>query len=290
MESFVMPDTVPAWIDLLGAALGALLAIFLPIELFKRWRAGRLNRSSILEMLASISPLIPTLMINSLVIGFITLVFGIAASLQPWSIKTTPFTAVLAVLLVDFLYYIDHRCGHRIRLYWAISHSVHHSSPQYDQTTGLRISFIDGFLSPWFYLPAVMIGFDPMLVAASLGFILAYQQWIHTETIGKLRWLDPWLNTPSNHRVHHGSQPQYLDKNYGAVLMVWDRLFGSYEPENEPVQYGLTQAIGSHHPIAVHFCEWIRLWRDLCSVKNFRELLLILWREPDWWHRYQSSH
>ncbi len=284
------PDAfIPSWIENnLSAAFSLVFIVLLPFELWRRHRTGKLTRASLLELGASSSPLILTIITGGLTLAFITTLFAFAAKFALWQINTTISTAVLAIVLIDFLYYIDHRCGHVIRAYWAISHSVHHSSNQYDQTTGFRISFIDGFLSPWFYLPAVLIGFHPLLVGAALSFILAYQQWIHTETIGKISWLDPWLNTPSNHRVHHGSQPQYLDKNYGAVLMLWDRLFGTYEPEVEPVIYGLTQPINSHNPWKVHMCELLRLVADLRRTSSWRNRVLYLLHPPGW-HPTESA-
>jgi sterol desaturase/sphingolipid hydroxylase (fatty acid hydroxylase superfamily) len=144
----------------------------------------------------------------------------------------------------------------------------------------LRISAIDGFLSPWFYTPALLIGFHPLLVVASFGLILAYQQWIHTETIGKLGWFDRVFNSPSNHRVHHGSQPQYLDKNYGAILIIWDRLFGTYEPEGEPVVFGLTEPLGTANPLAVHFSEAVKLVKDPVAARSWRVRLKLLVLPP----------
>lgn len=273
------------WIERIGAWgewMGWLGLLFLPVELWRRKRRGTLTWESGKEMLASTAPLVPTLALGGVVIGFIVGLYSYAATLSPWQHETSALSACLCVLLVDFLYYWDHRAGHRIRWYWAVSHSVHHSSPQYDQTTALRISFVDGFLSPWFYLPAVLLGFHPLLVAASLGFILGYQQWIHTETIGTLGPLEGVVNTPSAHRVHHGAQPQYLDKNYGAVLLLWDRLFGTYQREEEPVRYGLTDPIPGRGPLEVHLCELRRLWRDLASAPSWGARLAMLWRGPEW--------
>ncbi len=277
------PTLIPNWIENdLSLPLSMLFLLLLPLELLRRHRAGTLTRASLFELGASTSPMILTLMMSAWTLSFITALFLFAAQFAVWTIETSWLSALAAIVLVDFLYYIDHRCGHEIRLYWAVSHSVHHSSTQYDQSTGFRVSFIDGFLSPWFYLPAVLIGFNPLLVASALGFIIAYQQWLHTETIGKLSWLDPWLNTPSNHRVHHGSQPQYLDKNYGAVLMLWDQFFGTYAVEKEAVVFGITNPINSHNPVAVHLCELIRLVRDLRTSSSTRDWLAYLYQPPGW--------
>jgi sterol desaturase/sphingolipid hydroxylase (fatty acid hydroxylase superfamily) len=255
----ILPGPWGATLELITTLLGALFFVFLPFEIWRRSRSGKLTKQSVLEMLASVSPLLPTLLTGSLVLSFIGALYGFAAQHAWIAVPTNGWTILLAILVVDFLYYWDHRCAHVFRPYWAIAHSVHHSSEQFDQTIGLRVSFVDGFISPWFYLPAVLLGFDPLLVLTALGLILAYQQWIHTEAIGKLGWLDDWLNTPANHRVHHGVQTQYLDKNFAAVLILWDRCFGTYQAEVEPVRYGLTKAINSKNPWHIHTREAM-LW------------------------------
>ena len=269
---------------LLGGVLSAAFVLFLPLELWRLRRQGRLTWAYVREMLASASPLIPTLLVSGVVMAFIGGLYAGAAALAPWSIPTGVGTALACLVLVDFLYYWDHRCGHRIALLWAASHSVHHSSPQFDQTTGFRISFLDGFISPWFYLPAVLIGFDPLLVLACFGVILGYQQWLHTETIGRLGWLDRWFNTPSNHRVHHGVQDAYLDRNYGAIQMVWDRLFGTYAAEGtgegEAPRYGLVHPIGGSDPILVHTAGLIQLAHALRPVRGVWRRLALLVRPP----------
>ena len=267
-------------LDELAQLLNAALFLFLPLELWRRWGRGELSWASLREMLASASPLVLTIVFNAVVLGFIGVLFGVAAMLAPWQIPVTVPTMLVCLVAIDLLYYVDHRCGHRIRFLWAVSHSVHHSSPQFDQTTGLRISFIDGFLSPWFYLPAILIGFDPILVGACMGVMLAYQQWLHTETIGRLGWFDWIFNSPSNHRVHHGVQDKYIDKNYGAMLMLWDRMFGTYQPEEEAPRYGLIKPIGSVNPIVVHCAEFIALWRDLRGAPSWARRWALLWRPP----------
>ncbi len=261
--------------------LGGLILVLLPLEIWRLHKA-RANRRRWLELLASASPMLPTLLAGGVVAAFIVSIYGAAKAIAPWSIPTTPLTVVSTLLAVDFLYYWDHRCAHENRTYWALAHSVHHSSPYFDQTTGLRVSFADGFISPWFYLPLVLIGIDPLLVLGAFGVIIAYQQWLHTELIGKLPLLDAWLNTPSNHRVHHSNQAQYLDRNYGAILMIWDRIFGTYASEHEPPKYGLTEQIDSANPIKVHCAEAVKLVRDVMRSKRPGEALGYLWHKPGW--------
>lgn len=268
------------WLELLTLVGEGLLVVLLPLELWCLWRQGRLNGSRAREMLASASMVVPILLGGAAYAAGLLLVFGAAHLWAPVAIPTTGFSALACVLLVDFLYYWDHRLGHEVRLFWALGHSVHHSSPHYDQTTALRISLLDGPFTFWVYLPLPLLGFAPWLVLASFGLILAYQTWLHTETIGRLRWLDPWLNTPSNHRVHHGSQPQYLDRNYGAILMLWDRLFGTYARESEPVRYGLTEPLGSSHPVRIFTHELGKLWRDLRRSPDLRAAWRLLWSRP----------
>ncbi|MDX2092823.1 MAG: sterol desaturase family protein [Kofleriaceae bacterium] len=277
-----MPESTILTVLFAAAAIlaGAFLVI-LPIELIWLRRRGALTWARLKEMLASASPTAIALLVEGVSVALALAVFGAVAELSPWEIPITWWSALLGLIAVDFLYYWDHRAGHRIRLYWAVSHSVHHSSPHYDQTTGLRVSFVDGFIAPLFYWPLALIGFPPILIVAVFAVSIAYQQWIHTEAIGKLRWLDPWLNTPSNHRVHHGSQPGYLDKNYGGVLMIWDRLFGTYTAETEPVRFGLTRPIESANPWVVHTAELTRLAKDL-QASTPAVAWSRLWRGPEW--------
>jgi sterol desaturase/sphingolipid hydroxylase (fatty acid hydroxylase superfamily) len=276
------------FLEIAGVVLGSAIAIFLPVELWRLQRQRRLSWAYAKEMAASVSPLILVVLTGGIVTAFIFGLYGLAAKLTPWSIPTTPWTALAALILVDFIYYWDHRVAHRMRFYWAVAHSVHHSSSQFDQTTALRVSFVDGFISPWFYLPLVIAGFEPLLVVGSLGVMLAYQQWIHTESIGRLGWFDRVFNSPSNHRVHHGSQPQYLDRNYGGIFIIWDRMFGTYAAETEPVIYGLTEPLGTSNPVTVHIAEAVKLLRDLRRAKSLREFWLRLSGPPG--AEVQSPH
>jgi sterol desaturase/sphingolipid hydroxylase (fatty acid hydroxylase superfamily) len=280
--------SIAGWMSWISTALGLLIVVILPWELWRYHRRGTLRWQRVREMLASSSVVLPVLVTGGAITAGIVTLFSAAASVAPWQIPTNGWTAALALLIVDFMYYWDHRVAHRNRTYWALAHSVHHSSEQYDQTIALRVSFVDGFFSPWFYVPPILIGFDPVLIGACFGFILGYQQWLHTEAIGRLAWLDPWLNTPANHRVHHAVQPQYQDHNFGAVLIVWDRLFGTWAREDEPVRYGLTHPIGSSHPLDVHFFEARRLWRDLRSARGLADRIRTLWYSPDWLPRDRS--
>ena len=155
---------------------------------------------------------------------------------------------MLALIAADFAYYWEHRLAHQIRLLW-VSHAVHHSAREMNTAVAFRFGL---FESPWaalVHLPLVLIGFHPLAVFAGQVAVLVYQTWIHTELVGKLGPLEGILNTPANHRVHHGCDPKYLDKNYGGILMLWDRLFGTYQAEEERPRYGLARDFDSVNPL-----------------------------------------
>lgn len=199
----------------------------------------------------------------------------------PWQVPINVWTTGACLLFIDFLYYWEHRLEHEIRLLWGY-HSVHHSSPIYNYTTALRVSFFDNFVTWVFYLPAVVIGFHPTIILLSVGVMLMYQFWLHTELIGKMGWFGKIFNTPSHHRVHHGADELYLDKNYGGILIIWDRLFGTFQREEQSPTYGLTTQIKSVHPVKVHFFEFQNLIRDLKKAKHWKEAMRYLLNKPGW--------
>jgi sterol desaturase/sphingolipid hydroxylase (fatty acid hydroxylase superfamily) len=169
----------------------------------------------------------------------------------------------------DFTYYWFHRISHECRLFWA-SHVIHHSSQRYNLGTALRQTWTGNFMSFVFWLWLPLVGFPPVMVLTMQAISLLYQFWIHTElirTMGLLEWV---MNTPSHHRVHHGSNQRYLDHNHAGVLIIWDRMFGSFEPEGEKVIYGLTKNINSYNPLRIAFHEWIDIWNDLRSASGWR--------------------
>jgi sterol desaturase/sphingolipid hydroxylase (fatty acid hydroxylase superfamily) len=188
---------------------------------------------------------------------------------------------VLLFFADDFSYYWFHRISHESRLFWA-SHVVHHSSQHYNLSTALRQTWVPMTALPfWLWMPAV--GFEPYMVLLAQSWSLIYQFWIHTERIRKLPAPLEWvLNTPSHHRVHHGSNDVYLDRNYAGILIIWDRIFGSYQPEGERVKYGLTQNIQTFVPVTVAFHEYLAMWHDVRRVKGIRNKLGIVFRGPGW--------
>jgi sterol desaturase/sphingolipid hydroxylase (fatty acid hydroxylase superfamily) len=191
-----------------------------------------------------------------------------------------PWVWAAALLADDFAYYWFHRLHHEVRLLWA-SHVPHHSSRHYHLATALRQAWTPMTALP-FYAPLPLLGFDPLMVVAVHSLNLIYQFWIHTEAIDRLGPLERVLNTPSHHRVHHGSNPRYLDRNHGGILIVWDRLFGTFEPERERPVYGLTRDIESYNPLWIAFHEWLAVLRDALRPNPLRVRLAYLLRAPGW--------
>jgi sterol desaturase/sphingolipid hydroxylase (fatty acid hydroxylase superfamily) len=181
----------------------------------------------------------------------------------------------------DLAYYWFHRVSHESRVFWA-SHVVHHSSEHYNLSTALRQTWVPVTYLP-FWLPLPLLGFPPWMVLLAQSWSLIYQFGLHTERVGRLpRPLEAVLNTPSHHRVHHGSNEVYLDRNYGGILIVWDRLFGSFEPEGERVRYGLTTNLQTFRPLRVAFHEYSALWHDLRRVRSWRTRAGLLFHGPGW--------
>ena len=185
----------------------------------------------------------------------------------------------LLFLADDLAYYWFHRVSHESRVFWA-SHVVHNSSQHYNLSTALRQTWVPMTYLP-FWLPLLLVGFPPWMVLLAQSWSLIYQFGLHTERIGRLPGpVERIFNTPSHHRVHHGSNHRYLDKNYGGILIVWDRLFGTWEPEGERVRYGLTKQLRTFNPLHVAFHEYVALVRDLRAARGWRIRAALLLRGP----------
>ena len=188
---------------------------------------------------------------------------------------------VLLFFADDFSYYWFHRISHESRVFWA-SHVVHHSSEHYNLSTALRQTWVTATYFPfWAWMP--LVGFPVWTILLAQSWSLIYQFWIHTERIKTMpRWFEAVFNTPSHHRVHHGAQEQYLDRNYGGILIIWDRLFGSFEPEGERVKYGLTKNLETFNVFQVAFHEYIAIGHDLRRVKGWRNRFGVVFKGPGW--------
>jgi len=191
---------------------------------------------------------------------------------------------VLLFFAEDFTYYVFHRSSHECRFFWA-SHVVHHSSQRYNLGTALRQTWTGGISFSfvfWLWLP--LIGFPPLMVMTMQAISLLYQFWIHTELIRSLGPMEAFFNTPSHHRVHHASNLRYLDRNHAGTLIIWDRLFGTFEPEDEaePLVYGLTKNIDTYNPVRIAFHEWIDIAHDLRSARTWNERWHLVFGRPGW--------
>ena len=236
-------------------------------ELLWLRRRGRLTSAALREMRLSLSPLAPTITVSLALSGWWLFVYATASRFAPWHWPTDLRLLLPALLATDLCYYIEHRTAHRASPLWALYHAVHHSSPEYTVATAYRVSFANQLVAPLFYLPCVLIGFEPLLIASLQVFGIHYQAWVHTRSIGRLPLLDVVLNTPANHRMHHDVRTAARAVNFGGIFMFWDRLFGTYAGPREVRAFGTG---GARAPA------------------NWRELYTIPIRE--WWdHRRSSS-
>jgi alkylglycerol monooxygenase len=214
-------------------------------------------------------------------IGLYTLVFEHLAWFD-WP-ASSPWVWIGGLLLYDLCYYWLHRAGHRVGVLWA-AHVVHHQSEDYNLSTALRQTG-SGWLFGWlFYLPMAVLGVPPLVFATVALVDLLYQFWVHTEQIGSLGWFDRWFCSPSNHRVHHAVNDRYVDKNYGGILILWDRLFGSFEAEDpaEPPVYGTRAPLRSFNPLWANLAVYADLARDAWQARAWSDKLKVWWAPPGW--------
>ncbi len=196
-----------------------------------------------------------------------------------WGSDAVPW--VVALVGVDFLYYWWHRLSHEVNVLWA-AHVVHHQSEDYNLAVALRQAILTSFTTGPFYVPLAFLGVPPIVFASVNAISTLYQFWIHTELCGKLGWLELFLNTPSHHRVHHAINPRYLDKNYGAVLIVWDRLFGTFIEEDEACVYGVVKPLESYNPIWAQVQPVLALFAASAAAPRFADKLRVWFASPAW--------
>jgi sterol desaturase/sphingolipid hydroxylase (fatty acid hydroxylase superfamily) len=183
----------------------------------------------------------------------------------------------------DFCYYWFHRSHHQVRALWAV-HVNHHSSQHYNLSTALRQAVLTPITGPIFWAPLALVGFPPVMILTAQAWSLLYQFWLHTEAIPKLGPFEMIFNTPSHHRVHHGANVEYLDKNHAGILIIWDKMFGTFEPERKRVEFGLTKNIESFHPLRISFHEIAAIARDVSRAPTLRAKLGYILRPPGWSH------
>jgi len=214
--------------------------------------------------------------------GGVALSFTILSFARQFAFMHMPNTYLnvfFAIFLYDFMFYWTHRLEHSSRLFWTW-HNVHHSSSEYNLTTALRLSWIEPFMAWYTLLPIVLLGFQPITVILAAEISLLCQTFLHTKKIKRLGFLELIFNTPSSHRVHHGSNKKYIDKNYGAMFIIWDRLFGTYQKEEERVIYGLTKPIKNTNPLFISIAEPLKTLRGFFRIKGIKQKITWLLGAP----------
>ncbi|MEO1039902.1 MAG: sterol desaturase family protein [Pseudomonadota bacterium] len=225
--------------------------------------------------------------VSGVVLGFIAI--GWFVYIERFAVFDIGFVwwaFILAFVLDDFVYYWSHRFAHTVRWWWA-DHVVHHSSQHYNLSTALRQPWLSPLTLKFIFFGSwlVLIGFPPAMVAFVGALNLVYQFWIHTEAVGRMpSWFEAVMNTPSHHRVHHATNPRYLDRNYAGVFIVWDRMFGTFEPErdDEPCRYGIVKNLGTRNPLKICLHEWLGIINDVRNAKSWREALGYWLGPPGW--------
>ena len=241
-----------------GLFLLMLLGVLLGAEMLWSY-FGKKKAYHVKETFANIGIAVGTQLLRPLstvwklwVFGFFGLFFVAGSNNDlPWTFERSGWMFLITFIVADFAYYWYHRLSHEVTFLWTMHHT-HHSSPYMNLTTAVRLNWVANFVAPFFFLPLILMGFPGDFVAFSLALGLFYQLFLHTEAIPRLGWFEgKLLNTPSAHRVHHGTNTQYIDKNYGGALIIWDRLFQSYEPEVEKVEYGVTTGKVGYNPLVI---------------------------------------
>jgi sterol desaturase/sphingolipid hydroxylase (fatty acid hydroxylase superfamily) len=232
--------------------------------------------------------------VGNVAIGFLLkaslfIVFVLVYNALPWRLSLNWWTFIPCYIVFDFCSYWTHNISHRLRFFWA-THVVHHSASHYNLTVSFRLSWVQ-YIKIIFILPVALMGFHPVIIFLTSQLAVLFQFWVHTEYIGKLpRIIEYIFATPSNHRVHHGSQPKYINKNYAATFIIWDRLFGTYQAEEEPVIYGITKVLPEKsNPLHINFHEYYDILRDLKAAANWKTKLFVIFGDPAKIDRYLSD-
>jgi sterol desaturase/sphingolipid hydroxylase (fatty acid hydroxylase superfamily) len=233
------------------------------------------------DTLANISIAVSSLIAAIFLKGTILIVLVKLQSFSLFEAGTSLFTCVCLFFLSDLIHYAIHYLEHKSRFFWAV-HSVHHSSESYNFSVALRTAHTNCMYKFFYEAPLCLLGFDAYQVVMIHNIILFFGFFQHTELVGKLGWLEYVLNTPSHHRVHHASNEKYLDKNFGGVLIIWDKLFGTFQPEVEKPTYGLTQPIKTYNPFKIILNEWMAITKDVLKSGSWKERMSYVFYKPGW--------
>ena len=259
------------------------LGVFV-LELLLLAARRQVTRNVLGDVVANFVTLFLSVFVNTLLLAFVYL----AAFYIVWiefsivQLPTNLWTILGCLLLADLAYYWEHRFVHRVGFGWA-THAVHHSSPYFNISVAYRFGPLDGLMPLPFHLPLAFLGFNPLVILFCEMVVQVYQTLLHTEVVKKLpRVIEAIMNTPSHHRVHHGFNPQYMDKNYGGIFIVWDKLFGTFAQEQEKVKYGITTPINSVNPFKIFFFGYYDLFRKMVNADSIGTALRYFFQPPDW--------
>jgi sterol desaturase/sphingolipid hydroxylase (fatty acid hydroxylase superfamily) len=261
-----------------------LFTILILIELYLNYRNKLHLHDDIKDDVSSVG-----MGLGSLVLGLGVKAAALAAMfwIYQFAIFNIPLDAwwswVLIFFADDFSFYWHHRLSHQVRILWA-AHVNHHSSQQYNLVVALRQSWTELFYKYAFWLWLPLIGFHPLMIMTMMAFSLIYQFWVHTKTIKSLGFLEYFMNTPSHHRVHHASNVKYLDRNHAGILIIWDKMFGTFQNEEEEPVYGLTTNIHTYNLLQIAFHEFKALWKDVKRAPNVKTKLAYIFMPPGWSH------
>jgi len=267
-------------VGLLTSILTSLYLFLGLIEFFIEIITKKLTRDYIREISANVSVLIPNIISGILSGSFFYIIFTNISKVVFWNIPNNWISFILCLIFVDFLYYWEHRLEHATKLLWSY-HSVHHSSKIFHYSTALRVSFIENFTGLLYFIPALLIGFDPIIVMVSAILMISYQSWLHNDVIPSLGFLELIFCTPSLHRVHHGNNTLYIDKNFGALFSIWDILFSTYQKELFKPTYGLKKQINTINPIKVNLNEFNIILNDIKGIKKSSDIIKYLCSNND---------
>lgn len=245
--------------------VGLIFLIALLAEIFWSYKSNR-NIYNFKETLSNLSMMVVNNLLKPAALAWTVFVLTLVEPWQMFRLPESPLSFLVTFVVADFAYYWYHRCSHEFSFLWTM-HYTHHSSPWMNLTTAVRLNWVAKFISPIFFMPLVVLGIPPTDLGIALALGLLYQFILHTESIGHFGWFEGKLfNTPSAHRVHHGSNPHYIDKNFAGVFILWDRLFGTYQAESEPVRYGVTTGFLGHNPLRIQFTPLLKYvkgeWRS----------------------------
>jgi sterol desaturase/sphingolipid hydroxylase (fatty acid hydroxylase superfamily) len=231
------------------------------------------------DLLASIGIGLGNLVVNAFMKFVLFAIVLYFYALSPWYFPVEWWSFVLCIIWIDFWRYWAHRIAHEQRFWWC-THVTHHSSELYNFSVSFRLSWVE-HIKIIFFIPVAIAGFDPIVFFICHEIEILYQFWIHTQLVKKLPApIEYVFTTPSHHRVHHAKNPRYIDKNYGSTFILWDRMFGTFQEEDEEPIYGITEPPNSYNPVYLVFHVWMEIWRDLKKAKSAKEAFDLIFGWP----------